>query len=80
MSMAWAPKPGDDPDRVGAAMRQHEIACAIRAAIRSEYTYVSVYAEKFGLKYDRMNALLKGKVIMRFEDVANAERNLEQRF
>jgi hypothetical protein len=64
-------------DQLGAARRQHELARAIRQAmkVRGFYT-ITAYAAAYELNYKRLNTILNGTAIMRLEDVANAERNL----
>jgi hypothetical protein len=78
--MTWLPVSDDASedtlDQIGASQRQHIAAMAIREAAIAQFGSVKVYAQMHDLNYPRLNSLLNGTALMRFEDVANAERNL----
>jgi len=80
MLMTWRPLPEDASesllDQAGAAKMQHLAAVKIRDAAIAEHGSVKVYAEMFDMEYGRLTKLLSGTVLMRFEDLARAERNL----
>jgi hypothetical protein len=80
MLMTWRAVPDEASesakDQAAASQRQHRFAVAIRDAARAQHGSVKVYSEMVDVNYARLNDLLSGKAIMRFEDVANAERNL----
>ena len=63
-------------DQAAAARRQHKIAVEIRVAILARHGSVKNYAELHNIDYQRISGVLRGQTLMRFEDVANAERNL----
>jgi hypothetical protein len=63
-------------DELGAAQKQHELALAIRRAIRKDSGTLTRYAAKCRIEYDRLTQVLRGDVLMRLEDLASAERNL----
>lgn len=66
----------EDRDRSEAAKMQHMYAVAIRMRARKKFKTVRGYADACGVSYDRMAKMLRGEAIMRFEDVAQAERIL----
>jgi hypothetical protein len=78
--MTWRPLPENASDNVldqaAAARRQHLAAVAIREAAIAGHGSVRVYSEMFDISYARLIEVLSGTALMRFEDVANAERNL----
>jgi hypothetical protein len=63
-------------DQLGAAQLQHEYAYRIREALLSSGQTAKEFAEAHELDNTRFGRVLRGDVLMRFEDVANAERNL----
>jgi hypothetical protein len=65
-----------DADQLGAARIQHDLARRIRTALRGAELSVETYAQTHGLEPMRLRRLLRGDVIMRLEDVANARRNI----
>ena len=67
----------DQRDQLGASKRQHAIARAIRTAARRKHDSVREYAEVNQINYQRLTGVLRGDLILRLEDIANAERNLE---
>jgi hypothetical protein len=66
----------DEKDQLGASMRQHAIARAIRAFAQSGHGSVRKYTDVNGINYQRLTGVLRGDLILRLEDIANAERNL----
>ena len=67
----------DQKDQLGASKRQHAIAKAIRAAARRKHGSVREHAELNQINYQRLTGVLRGDLILRLEDIANAERNLD---
>jgi hypothetical protein len=66
-----------DLDRLRAARVQHGYSYRIRLAIRSsKFETAKAFAEGHGLNYARFSRMLRGEIVMRFEDVATAERLL----
>lgn len=63
-------------DQLGAAQLQHEYAYRIREALLSAGQTAKDFTETHGLDNTRFGRVLRGDVLMRFEDLANAERNL----
>jgi hypothetical protein len=66
----------DEKDQLGASLRQHAIARAIRAFAQSRHGSVRKYADVNNINYQRLTGVLRGDLILRLEDIANAERNL----
>jgi hypothetical protein len=64
-------------DQRGASIRQHQLSLTIRHAILADYATITHYAHKKRIGYKRLTAVLRGDALMRFEDMANAERNLK---
>ena len=59
------------------AQVQHEFAYAITEAVtRSPHRTVKAYAKATGTDYQRLTKILRGDVIMRLEDIADAHRHL----
>ncbi|TFC18605.1 XRE family transcriptional regulator [Cryobacterium algoritolerans] len=63
-------------DQLGAARWQHAQARKIRAALVEDKLTAMQYADKVGIDYARLGRILRGDIIMRVEDIINAERNL----
>lgn len=63
-------------DQARASLRQHHMAFRIQDAVRRQHGSVQEYASVYGINYQRLTGMLRGVVVMRLEDVANAERNL----
>lgn len=72
-----APSNNEERDRSEAARLQHMYAYVIRKKARTKFRTVRGYADACGVSYDRMTKVLRGEAIMRFEDVAQAQRILE---
>lgn len=70
----------DQKDQLGASKRQHAIAKAIRAAARRKHASVREHAEHNRINYQRLTGVLRGDLILRLEDIANAERTLDLTF
>jgi hypothetical protein len=66
----------DEKDQLGASLRQHAIARAIRTFAQSQHGSVRKYADVNGINYQRLAGVLRGDLILRLEDIASAERNL----
>lgn len=67
---------GDERDRFAAARLQSQFAFLIRSRVRRKYKTLKAYADACGVPYDRLSKVMRGEVIMRFEDVVQAERIL----
>lgn len=63
-------------DQWGAARIQHRLACSIRVEMARQFRSVGTYAAASGQSPERLGRLLRGEVVMRLEDVANARRHL----
>lgn len=66
-------------DQLGGAKLQHAHAQQVRAALAADGATIASYARKNGLDETRLGRILRGDVIMRVEDMVNAERNLKLR-
>ena len=68
-------------DQLAAARIQHKAALVMLRKIRSnpEFRTVKRYAETIGADPTRIGRLLRGSIVMRIEDLASAERNLEMK-
>jgi len=83
--MQWKPTPNDASDttvdQVSASKRQHIIALAIHRALAKKGTSMRSYAASHPeITYTRFAAVMRGEAIMKLDDIANAERNLELSF
>ena len=67
---------GTELDQLGAARWQHAQARKIRAALVEDKLTAMQYAHQVGIDYARLGRILRGDVIMRVEDIVNAQRNL----
>jgi hypothetical protein len=65
-----------EKDQLGASQKQHAIAKAVRSAARHKHGSVREYAQLNEINYQRLSGVLRGDLILRLEDIANAERNL----
>jgi len=74
ISIRW--KSDEDPDRIEASRLQHELAYEIRRAATAQFGSIKAYAKEAGLSYGRTNQVLNGRLLMRLEDVAIANRVL----
>ncbi|WP_418606163.1 hypothetical protein [Georgenia sp. SUBG003] len=75
--IAWRSVSGEDhAARLETARLQNTIAARIAAKLRSRGLTVKDYAALAGVGYDRMLKVLRGDVLMRLEDVSDAERLL----
>ncbi len=54
----------------------HMFACRINKRLRERRETVAKYAELTGVGYDRTSKMLRGDVLMKFEDIAQADRIL----
>jgi hypothetical protein len=63
-------------DQLAAAQLQHQFALRIYRAIRHQRKTLKAYAEMCDVPYDRLAKVMRGEVIMRLEDIAQAERIL----
>jgi len=67
----------EDVDYLGAAKLQHAFALLVGERIRRRFNSVTDYASFAGVNYPRLARILRGDVILRLEDVANAQRVLQ---
>lgn len=65
-----------DASQNGAARLQHALALIIAGRLRDKGHSIRSYAKLVGLGHDRMAKVLRGEVVMRLEDVSDAERLL----
>ena len=63
-------------DLVEASRMQHYYALLIRNALEQSDMSIAAYAIEAGDTHDRISRILRGTAIMRFEDVARAQRIL----
>lgn len=63
-------------DQHFAAKLQHEYALSVNQGLSRVDQSLREYCLTYGLDYTRWGRVLRGTVIMRLEDVVNAERNL----
>ncbi|WP_167726409.1 hypothetical protein [Cryobacterium sp. TMT3-29-2] len=66
-------------DQLGTAKIQHVHAQQVRAALAADGATIASYAKDNGTDMTRLGRILRGDVIMRIEDMVNAERNLKLR-
>ena len=66
-------------DQLGTARIQHAHAQQVRAALAADGASIASYAEEYGIDKTRLGRILRGDVIMRVEDMVNAERSLKLR-
>jgi hypothetical protein len=66
-------------DQLGTAKFQHAHAQQVRAALAVDGATIASYAKENGIDVTRLGRILRGDVIMRLEDMVNAERNLKLR-
>ena len=82
--LVWRPTSArasaDEQDQRGAAKLQHRLAIDIRKEAARQHESVRAYCEYHGLSYQRMTRMLRGEIVMRLEDAANARRNLGVEF
>lgn len=80
LELQWRTLPArassDQEDQLGAAQLQHRLSIAIRLAAVRRHGSVRAYCDFRDLSYQRTARMLRGEVVMRLEDVANARRNL----
>lgn len=75
--ITWNPPASpEDNDRLWAAKVHHTFACRINRRLRERRETVAKYAEMTGTGYDRMGKMLRGDVLIKFEDIAQADRLL----
>lgn len=76
-NISWiSPQTPEDGDRLWAAQMHHRFACRINKRLRERRESVAKYAELTGVGYDRTSKMLRGDVLMKFEDIAQADRIL----
>lgn len=66
----------EQKSRIDAARLQHELALTINRRLESKVLSIRQYAMRTGGGYDRLAKVLRGEVIMRLEDISDAERLL----
>jgi hypothetical protein len=64
-------------DRLGGAKLQHVMAVDMNQRIARRFLSLRHYAEHTGQKYERLARMLRGEIVMRLDDVANANRHLD---
>lgn len=64
--------------RIGSAQLQHHCARVIRTRIRGRFGTIGGYAAAIGMPTERVGRMLRGEILMRFEDVVQAELYLGQ--
>jgi hypothetical protein len=69
-----------EASRIEAARLQHVLAVKILARLRETGHTMRSYSELAGTGYDRMAKVLRGEVLVRLEDVSDAERLLGRTF
>ncbi|MFD4993958.1 hypothetical protein ACFWH7_16630 [Cellulosimicrobium cellulans] len=65
-------------DLIAASRLQHYYCYLIRTQLAQQGITVVTYARLCGQSYERTAAMLRGAAVMRFDDVARAERILRQ--
>lgn len=70
--------PSSDGERseLDAVRRQHLVTVRIRRALDEQGRTIRWYARQAGCGYDRMTKLLRGEIVMRLQDITDAERIL----
>lgn len=63
-------------DRLLAAQLQHRYAVRITRRAQRKFGSLKAYARATDLNYDRLSKIIRGEALMRFEDLAHAERLL----
>lgn len=61
---------------LAAAQRQHELTYLIRRRLDEQGRTIRWFAQQVGAGYERTTRLLRGAVLMRIQDVTDAERIL----
>jgi hypothetical protein len=55
---------------------QHQYARRIRERVKTQNSTLALYADLAEADYTRLGRLLRGDIIMRLEDIANADRTM----
>lgn len=77
LELEWREAQGvDEASELAAARRQHELTYLIRRRLDEQAQPIRWLAEQMGASYDRTTKLLRGLVVMRIQDVTDAERVL----
>lgn len=75
--ITWVPATSSEMvRRIEASRLQHEFALVIRRRLVARSESIRQYSARVGIGYDRMAKVLRGEVIMRLEDIADADRLL----
>ena len=69
-----------EQSELDAARRQNAITFQIRRALEEQGRTIRGYAEQTDYGYDRMTKLLRGEIVMRLQDITDAERILNLDF
>jgi len=64
-------------DQAVAAWMQHVYAVRINKSLRDRGMSLADYAKETGQSYDKVSKMLRGEVIMRLDDIAQAHRLLD---
>lgn len=80
-NLRWIPADeAGDRDQWFAAKLQHQAAMTIAHAVYGSDRSIKSYALEAGVAYQRLSQVLRGDVVMRFEDMATAQRVLGVKF
>jgi hypothetical protein len=63
-------------DQLAASQEQHRLVCEIGLVLATKYMTIAEFADRLDQKPARVARMLRGETVMRFEDVAAAERIL----
>lgn len=67
---------GEELDYLLASQLQHTYAVKINEQITNLHGTVREYAKVAGHNYQRLGRMLRGEIVMRLDDISNAERQL----
>ncbi|RYD00125.1 hypothetical protein SJ20_05790 [Micrococcus sp. MS-ASIII-49] len=77
LDVRWRdPATSVDRSELDAARRQNLVTVRIRGALDEQGRTIRWYAQQVGCSYDRMTRLLRGEIVMRLQDITDAERIL----
>ncbi|MEX1080161.1 MAG: hypothetical protein WED09_13760 [Homoserinimonas sp.] len=67
---------GSELDYLLASKMQHAYAVVINEQILDHHGSIREYAASAGHNYQRLGRMLRGEIVMRLDDITNAERQL----
>ncbi|MEZ7715529.1 hypothetical protein O3790_07375 [Micrococcus luteus] len=78
LDLEWRePATAMERSELDAARRQNGVTLCIRRGLDEQGRTIRWYAEQASCGYDRMTKLLRGAIVMRLQDITDAERILD---